>query len=115
MIRGEQVEVRLLEFGAKDRYGNRTEQYAEPITVCNVLVGTASTVNVENDGQPHEIRADRRFCFPRCWCRDLRGALITRVRDGKTYKVVGDPASLTDENLPNLPWNTYAETVRYDG
>ena len=113
MIRGELVIVRLRRFGETDRYGNPKEGYSEPIEVDNVLVGKASTVSIDNEGQPYAIEADRRFCFPRWWTEDLRGALITRK--GKTYQVVGDPAPLTEENLPNLPWNTYAETVRYDG
>lgn len=113
MIRGETVEVRLRQFGAVDPYGNAAEQYSKPISVDNVLVGIASTVNVVNDGQPYEIQADRRFCFPRWWTEDLRGALITRR--GKTYQVVGDPTELTEDNLPDLPWNIYAETVRTDG
>ena len=113
MISGETVTVRLRSFGETDAYGNEAEIYSEPQEVNNVLCGKGGSVNLERDGQPYAIEADRRFCFPRDYSADLRGALITRK--GVTYQVVGIPFDSTEANLPGLPWNMRVEAVFYDG
>lgn len=113
-IHGEPVSVSLRSTGELDEYGNEAEEYSEPFVVENVLVGRGDTVDVIEDGQPYAVKADRRFCFPRGWSKDLRGAIIERM--GATYKVIGDPSPITDENIGNLiDWNIKAEAVRYDG
>lgn len=113
MISGETVSVQLRSFGATDAYGNEIEVYSEPQDVGNVLCGRGGSVDLERDGQPYAIKADRRFCFPRGYSADLRGALITR--EGVTYQVVGIPFDSTEENLPGLPWNMRVEAVFYNG
>ena len=114
MIAGETVTVRFRTFGEVDEYGNESEGYSDPVTFENVLVGRGGTVDRIEDGHPYEIRADRRFCFPRGFSGDLRGALITR--GDATYQVIGDPVPITDENIPGgIPWNIKAEAVRFDG
>lgn len=113
-IHGETVSVRLRRFGAVDEYGNDVEEYTEPIEVENVLVGKTGTKDHIGEGLPYAMEADKRFCFPRGWTEDLRGALITRM--GATYKVIGDPTPITDENIPRgIDWNIRADTVRFDG
>lgn len=114
MISGETVSVRFRFFGETDEYGNEEEGYGEPTLFENVLVGRGDTVDRIEDGHPYEIKADRRFCFPRGFEGDLRGALITRR--GVTYEVVGDPVPITEDNLPpGIPWNVIADAVRFDG
>lgn len=113
-IYGETVSVSLRTFGAEDEYGNDAVEYGEPFEVDDVLVGKGETVNLIEDGQPYAISADKRFCFPRGFEHDLRGAIITRG-DG-SYKVIGDPAPITDENIPpGIRWNIRCEAVRFDG
>lgn len=113
-IYGETVSVRLRQFGALDEYGNDTETYSEPIEVENVLVGKTGTSDLIDDAHPYGMKMDKRFCFPRDWTEDLRGALITRM--GTTYQVIGSPSPLTDANIPyGIDWNVYADTVVYDG
>lgn len=113
-IHGETVLVSLRLFEGQDEYGNDVIEYGEPFEVANVLVGKADTDNEIEETQPYAIRADRRFCFPRGFDQDLRGAKITR--NNVTYKVVGEPFDVTEENLPSLiPWNLRVEAVRFDG
>lgn len=114
MLSGETVSVSLLTFGDADAYGNPAEIYGEPQQVANVLCGRGSSVDLNRDGQPYAIQADRRFCFPKGYDEDLRGALITH--NGETYKVVGEPFMSTESNTPpGVPWNLRAEAVRFDG
>lgn len=114
MIAGETVSVSLRTFLGQDEYGNDIEEYSEPFEVDNVLVGKADTEDAIGETQPYAIKADRRFCFPKGFDEDLRGALITRK--GITYKAVGEPFDLTEENLPAIiPWNLRVEAVRFDG
>lgn len=114
MIHGETVSVALREFGAVDEYGNDAEAYSEPFEVENVLVGRPDSRDRIEDGQPYAVESDIRFCFPKGFSADLRGALVTRK--GAVYKVVGEPMEYTEENLPPLlPWNIRAEAVRRDG
>lgn len=114
MIHGETVSVSLRYFNVVDEYGNEVEEYGEEFLVPNVLVGKPETRDRIEDGQPYAISADKRFCFPRGFRFDLRGARIRRM--GATYKVVGEPMILTDANVPpNVPWNLYVEAVRFDG
>lgn len=113
-ISGETVSVSLRTFQGHDEYGNDIEEYGEPFEVEDVLVGKGDTENRIDNGQPYGIRSDRRFCFPRGFDLDLRGALITR--NGATYKVVGDPTDITDANIPSrIRWNLRVEAVRFDG
>lgn len=113
-IHGETVSVSLRTFLGVDDYGNDIEEYGIPFEVQNVLVGKAETEDRIESGQPYGIKADRRFCFPRGFNSDLRGALITR--GNATYKVVGDPFDVTEDNLPSRSsWNLRVETVRFDG
>lgn len=114
MIYGETVSVSLRTFIGQDGYGNDNEVYGEPFDVENVLVGKGGTYNRIEGGQPYAIEADRLFCFPKGFEEDMRGALITR--NGKTYKVVGEPVDFTHENLPALvPWDLKCQAVRFDG
>lgn len=113
-IAGETVSVSIRTFDGQDEYGNDIAVYSEPFDVANVLVGKADTTDRISETHPYGIRADRRFCFPKGFDLDLRGALITR--GGITYKVVGEPFDLTEDNLPpRVPWNLRVEAVRYDG
>lgn len=113
-IHGETVSVQLFQSGNVDEYGNDITGYSEPIEVANVLIGTGDTVDLIEDGQPYAIKADKRFCMPRAWDEDLRGALITW--NGLTYKVIGAPTPITDANIPSgIDWNIKAEAVLYDG
>lgn len=114
MITGETVSVSLRTFYGDDGYGNDIEVYGTPFDVWNVVVGKPKTKDNIEEGQPYAIEADKRFCFPKGFPHDLRGALITRR--GSTYKVVGEPMLLTEENVPpGVPWNLYVEAVRHDG
>lgn len=114
MIHGETVSVSYRTFGQVDECGNEEESYSEPTEVENVLVGRGETIDLIEDGQPYAVRADKRFCFPRGFAGDLRGALITR--EGVTYKVMGEPTSITDANIPgSIPWNVRVEARAYDG
>lgn len=114
MIFGETILISYREFGQVDRFGNEVISYTEPVEIADVLVGQGSTVDVITDGQLLAIRSDKRFCFPRDFDEDIRGALITWR--GKTFKVVGDPTPVTDANLPpSIRWNMRAEAVIYDG
>lgn len=113
-IHGETVLVSLRTFSGQDEYGNDIEEYGEPFEVENVLVGKAETRDEIDDSRPYAIKADRRFCFPRGFEHDMRGAKITR--NGVTYKAVGEPFDVTEANLPSLiPWNLRVEAVRFDG
>lgn len=113
-IHGETVSVSLRQFGTRDKHGNETVSYSEPFEVDNVLVGRGETVDIIEDGRPYAIKADRRFCFPRGITFDLRGALIKR--GDITYKVIGNPVGITDENLPHgIDWNIRCEGVYFDG
>ena len=114
MIFGETVSVSYRVFGDEDDFGNAVITYTQPEDVEDVLVGRGSTVDVFTEGQLLAIRADKRFCFPKGFSKDLRGALITR--GGITYQVVGDPSPITEANIPpGTRWNIRAEAVVYDG
>lgn len=114
MISGETVSVSLLMFDGRDEYGNDSPVYGEPFDVENVLVGKGGAYDRIEEGRPYAMQADRLFCFPKGFAEDMRGALITR--DGKTYKVVGDPVDFTPDNLPpKTPWNLKCQAVRFDG
>lgn len=114
MIFGETVSVSLRVFGEEDSYGNDAEIYEKPFDVEDVLIGRGDTVDVIVDGQPYAIKTDRRFCFPRGFSEEMRGALITH--GGRTYKVVGDPIVCTEPNVPpGIRWNMICESVRFDG
>jgi hypothetical protein len=113
MIRGESVTVELRRFGEVDAYGNATESYAPPVTVDDVLIGDGGVVQRVEDGEPHALRYDRTFHFPRGWASDLRGAHVTH--GGHTYEVV-DAVGYTDANMPpGIRWNMVAKAVRFDG
>lgn len=114
MIHGETVSVSLRTFDGTDEYGNAVEVYGTPFDVANVLIGKPDARDNIEEGHPYAIVADKRFCFPRGFTEDLRGALITRR--GSTYKVVGEPKLLTEANIPpNVPWNLYVEAAMFDG
>lgn len=113
-IYGETVSVSYRVWGAQDEYGNDAEEYTEPEDVENVLVGTGEQEDLIESGRPYAFKADKRFCFPRGFAKDLRGALVRR--EGTVYKIVGDPTSITDANIPaGIDWNIKAEAVVYDG
>lgn len=113
-IHGETVSVALRTFGEVDEYGNETEGWGVPFEVENVLVGKADTSDEIGDGQPYAIKADKRFCFPKGYDEDMRGALIWWR--GMEYQVVGDPTPYTEANLPPLvSWNLRVEAARRDG
>lgn len=113
MIRGESVTVELRTFGEVDAYGNATESYAPPVTVDDVLIGDGGVVQRVEDGEPHALRYDIEFHFPRHHAGDLREARVTR--GGMTYRVV-DAVTLTDANIPpGIRWNAIARAVRFDG
>ena len=114
MIKGETVTIRLRDFGAYDTYGHAVVAYSAPITVANVLVGKGQQRTEVSGGQPYAYEADVRFCFPKGFDHDLRGALVTRR--GLTYEIVGNPQEYTEANLPSaLPWNISADAVVHDG
>lgn len=114
MVAGETVSVSLRTFAGDDGYGNDIEEFGKPFVVHDVLVGKPKTEDRIEEGQPYAIKADKRFCFPKGFSKDLRGALIKRGES--VYKVVGEPKLLTDENVPpGVPWNLYCEAVRFDG
>ena len=114
MISGETVLVSLLVLGSDDAYGNPVKSYTEGTEVGGVLCGRGSSVDLVRDGQPYAIQSDKRFCFPKGYAEDLRGAIITH--DGFEYEVVGEPVRSTDANMPpGLPWNLRVEAVRRDG
>ncbi|HCG61415.1 MAG TPA: hypothetical protein DEV22_03235 [Collinsella sp.] len=116
MIHGETVTVALRQWGEEDELGNPAESFAEPIEVSDVLVGRGTTRDDAEGGRPSAISSDKSFCFPRGWSADLRGAIVTRTRTGEAYEIVGDPTSITDENIPpGIRWNIKAEGVRRDG
>ena len=113
MIRGESVTVELRRFGEVDAYGNAIESYAPPVTVDDVLIGDGGVVQRVEDGEPHALRYDIEFHFPRHYAGDLREARVTR--GGMTYRVV-DAVTLTDANIPpGIRWNAIAKAVRFDG
>lgn len=113
-IHGETVTVSLRTFAGQDDFGNDVEEYGEPFEVADVLVGKAGTVDRIDEEHPYGIKADRRFCFPRGYSEDMRGALITR--GDATYKVIGEPFDVTEANLPQgIRWNLRCEAVRFDG
>ena len=113
MINGESVTVELRTFGEVDAYGNATESYAPPVTVDDVLIGDGGVVQRVEDGEPHALRYDIEFHFPRYHAGDLREARVTR--GGMTYRVV-DAVTLTDANIPpGIRWNAIAKAVRFDG
>ena len=113
MIKGESVTVELRTFGEEDAYGNQSESYAPPVTVDDVLIGGGGVVQRVEDGEPHALRYDIEFHFPRAMAWDLRGARVTR--GGMTYAVV-DVMTLTDANIPpGIRWNATAKAVRFDG
>ena len=113
-IYGETVSVSLRIFQGQDEYGNDIEEYSKPFDVEDVLVGKPSTDNRIESGQPYAIESDKRFCFPKGFDKDMRGALITR--GSSTYKVIGEPMAYTDANIPaKTPWNMVCEAVRFDG
>lgn len=115
MISGETVLVSLLTFGdTPDAYGNYPEVYTEAAEVHGVLCGRGSSADLVRDGQPYAIQSDKRFCFPKGYDADLRGAIITW--NGHEYEVVGEPTVSTAANMPpGVPWNLRVETVRRDG
>lgn len=118
MIHSETVSVSLRTFAGTDEYGNDIEEYGEPFDVENVLVGRGDSIDRIENGQPYSVKSDKRFCFPKGFPEDLRGAIITRTeeRGEVSYKVEGEPVEITGENIPNaIPWNVRVEAVRYDG
>lgn len=114
MLHSETVSVSLRTFQGTDELGNDIEMHGDPFYVTGVLIGKQSTKDRIEPGRPYAMEQTTRFCFPRGFAHDMRGAIISR--GSKRYKVVGEPTFLTEANIPpNIDWNLYCEAVRFDG
>lgn len=101
---GETVLVAVAQAGARDRFGNEVDAWAEPVEVPHVLV-SESTDDDQQHTRPHGITSVYTMGFRYDCDLEMRGAKVT-VR-GRELLVAGSPT-----HGPRLQVNPYNMTVR---
>ena len=106
--------VRLRKDGEKDRFGNETYGYSEPIAVegCMFAPATAQDLSI---ARPEGVEIAATAYFPRGWAQRLRGALVSA---DKQYwlAVIGAPVGYPAQMLPpTFPYECSVPLRTYDG
>lgn len=106
--------VRLRKDGEKDRFGNETYGYSEPIAVegCMFAPATAQDLSI---ARPEGVEIAATAYFPRGWAQRLRGALVST---DKQYwlAVIGAPVGYPAQMLPpTFPYECSVPLRTYDG
>lgn len=112
LFKGESVTLRTPTIGYdenKDEVTTWTETQID-----NVLFGRPSTEQIEEVMRLYSVEVSYTLGVPKAYTASLRGCEVFRPRDGKTYRIVGDPMPLPPELCPT-PWNREAQAVIVDG
>lgn len=86
--------VKLRKMGARDRLGNKTVSYAEPVPVPGCLFAPATTADLAVE-RPEGTKVTATAHFPKGYKEDLAHAKVSL--DGeKWFDVVGEPVPFPD-------------------
>lgn len=80
----------------------------------NVLFGRPTDEQRDEVMRLYSVEVSYTLGIPKAYTASLRGCEVFRLRDGKTYRIVGDPMPLPPELCPT-PWNREAQAVIVDG
>lgn len=112
MFSGESVTVKRPIYDYDENH-DRVELWTdEPLD--NVLFGRPTTEQMDEAMRLYSVEISYTLGIPKTYQDSLRGCMVYRPRDGKTYRVLGDPQPIPIENCPT-PWNREASAVIVDG
>ena len=112
MFSGEPATIKRPTY-AYDELHDRIETWTdEPLE--NVLFGRPTTEQMDEAMRLYSVEISYTLGIPKTYQDSLRGCMVYRPRDGKTYRVLGDPQPIPIENCPT-PWNREASAVIVDG
>ena len=112
MLRGEQATVKRPAY-EYDELHDRVETWSdEPVE--NVLFGRPTTEQIDEAMRLYSVEVSYTLGIPKTYQASLRGCMVYRPRDGRTYRILGDPMPLPPEICPT-PWNREAMAVIVDG
>ena len=112
MLKGESVVIK--------RPGEAYDEAKDVVTTWtdeplgNVLFGRPTDEQREEVMRLYSVEVSYTLGVPKAYTASLRGCEVYRPRDGKTYRIVGDPMPLPPEICPT-PWNREAQAVIVDG
>lgn len=112
MFKGESV-VLLTPTISYDENKDEVQTWAET-PIDNVLFGRPSTEQLEEVMRLYSVEINYTLGIPKTYQESLRGCQVRRLRDGLTYRIMGDPQPIPIENCPT-PWNREAAAVIVDG
>lgn len=112
MIHGERVTLFAQVKGAEDSYGVPSVEWRAQSVVENVLVAPSGTADLEPGMHADGDSTLLDLHFPKTFTESLRGMRI--VVRGKTWQVIGDPQSYSDQNVPGA-WNRPAKVRLVEG
>lgn len=114
MIRGVTASVRTPILGARDRFGNLTVSWSEPVDVANVLVSPNTTADLEA-GRPDGDSLSLTLHFPKGFTASLENCEIDLPEPwGNGWRVIGDPKPYIDANTPT-EWDRPATVEKANG
>lgn len=108
MIKGVDAYVSRPVKSGTDRLGNPVVEYADPVTVHNVLVAPGASMDMEAE-RPEGVTVALTLHFPKSWNGSLEGCLVTLPAPwAGVYRVIGAPMPYADVNTPT-PWHMSVE------
>ena len=112
MFSGESVTVKRPIYDYDENH-DRVELWTdEPLD--NVLFGRPTTEQMDDAMRLYSVEVSYVLGIPNTYETSLRGCMVYRPRDGRTYRILGDPLPLPVELCPT-PWNREASAVIVDG
>lgn len=106
--------VRVRVKTGKDRYGNETYEYSEPIAVEGCMFAPSSSINLDDD-RPEGTKVSAIAYFPRGWAQKLQKAQVS-VDKETWFDVVGRPIAYPCEMLPKtFPYDCQVRLKAIDG
>ena len=112
MFSGESVTIKRPTY-AYDENHDRIETWTDE-TLSNVLFGRPTTEQMDEAMRLYSVEISYTLGIPNTYLPSLRGCKVYRSRDGKMYRILGDPQPRPIENCPT-PWNREASAVIVDG
>lgn len=110
LLRGEAVTVIRPTVTYDERKDPVTEWAEESLD--NVLFDSPTTADVAGAMREFGVRCDYKLHIPKTYDKSLRDCLIRRERDGRVWKVAGDPQPLA---WSPLDWDREALVGWVDG
>ena len=108
MIKGRSVTVLTPAVASTDRFGEPVYGDHTSQIVDNVLIAPGATQDLEAS-RPDGVTVALTLHFPKTFTGDLRGcSVVLTGQFAGTYRVIGDPKPLQDENTP-IAWHMPVE------